>query len=423
MPYMKAIRMTDFRCFGGEHLVGIRPLTLISGDYNTGKTTILGAVKAAASLVNADIHSGLDFETFYPHTNDVQYLCTNGGNEFGLGVEVEGLEGVTGVFARLGSDYGGSAAINEVHFTVEPHFFVSVTLVDMGLDQQPGLTAIVTEYDSDNRHFYCEADYLTFHRMSQYGNIAVTTMAMLQADLQVHQNKNSNGYLLDTMQDAIPIYQKMAHIKAGITVDYMEGTLEQPTREYTETPQNSEQIQASPVAFRALSRKKPEDWDNVRTSINKFGKSSGLFSDMRINNSGTGKTDPFGMEFKINGRWCNYADAGHSIAHILPILEVILNPSAPENTHFLLPNLDTIASTSAVEQLVPIFNEVIAAGQRIIAEIRNQSTLSEIRRQAKAGIIDKRDVLIVELKYSKSKLSITHKSVDGRQIQPAKLLK
>ncbi len=43
---MDAVRLRDFRCFGGEHEAQLRPLTLLVGENSTGKTSLMALIRA-----------------------------------------------------------------------------------------------------------------------------------------------------------------------------------------------------------------------------------------------------------------------------------------------------------------------------------------------------------------------------------------
>jgi hypothetical protein len=84
-----------------------------------------------------------------------------------------------------------------------------------------------------------------------------------------------------------------------------------------------------------LSRAKSRDeWRKLKSSLEKYGKSSEMFSEVEIKSFGTSPSDPFQIQFSSEGPKTNIVDLGYGTSQVLPILYMIA--SAPQRGVFLI---------------------------------------------------------------------------------------
>ena len=65
----------------------------------------------------------------------------------------------------------------------------------------------------------------------------------------------------------------------------------------------------------------------LKQQLIEFGKSSGLFQNIKIKKLGRSLGAPFQLQFKVRGPTSNIIDVGYGVSQILPILVQVLNPS------------------------------------------------------------------------------------------------
>jgi predicted ATPase len=61
-------------------------------------------------------------------------------------------------------------------------------------------------------------------------------------------------------------------------------------------------------------------WEQLRESLDSFGKASGLFNDLEVRRIGREESDPFQIKIKVSGPAFNLVDVGYGISQVLPIV-------------------------------------------------------------------------------------------------------
>ena len=73
-----------------------------------------------------------------------------------------------------------------------------------------------------------------------------------------------------------------------------------------------------------------EKWEKLKITLDKFGKSSGLFEEITLRTLGKTDSDPFQIMVKISGPRDNIMDVGYGVSQILPILVDLLTSDSPK---------------------------------------------------------------------------------------------
>ena len=91
MGRITELRLGNVRCFDGEQSVKTRRITLLVGENNAGKSTVLGCYQALAKIANLDYPNGnndFDYAPFYMGTFDT--IVRSGNPNFTIGGSFEG---------------------------------------------------------------------------------------------------------------------------------------------------------------------------------------------------------------------------------------------------------------------------------------------------------------------------------------------
>ena len=86
-----------------------------------------------------------------------------------------------------------------------------------------------------------------------------------------------------------------------------------------------------PTYLANLSRRNSEEWKTLKSNLEKFGKQSGLFDEIKINSFGNTAGSPFQLHIgklgkKSSGPSRNLIDVGYGVSQALPLITELLNP-------------------------------------------------------------------------------------------------
>ncbi len=146
---------------------------------------------------------------------------------------------------------------------------------------------------------------------------------------------------------------------------------------------------------------KKDEWEILKQQLVEFGKSSGLFQNIEIQNLGGSLGAPFQLKIKVRGPNSNIIDVGYGVSQILPILVHILSPpplSQWQNTYFLLQQPEVHLHPTAQAQLSSLLASSASHGdQSFIVETHSDYMIDRARIEIRKGTISPNDVSLIYL--------------------------
>jgi len=130
-----------------------------------------------------------------------------------------------------------------------------------------------------------------------------------------------------------------------------------------------------------LARQHPLQWEKFKEKLVGFGKSSGLFDEIRIISLGKYEGQPFQIEVrkrgnKKKGSWRNLVDVGYGVSQVLPLITELMRHDAP--SLILLQQPEVHLHPSAQAALGSIFGH-LAADRQIVVETHSDFFVNRIR--------------------------------------------
>ena len=131
-----------------------------------------------------------------------------------------------------------------------------------------------------------------------------------------------------------------------------------------------------PSLLAGICRSQPEEWKKLKANIESFGKQSGLFSEIDINNFGKKSgSGPFQLvvrsgKGKDKSPWRNLVDIGYGVSQILPLLVEIYREK--EAKIFLLQQPEVHLHPSAQATLGTFFSDFVKDDKKIRKDKRRQ---------------------------------------------------
>ena len=173
-----------------------------------------------------------------------------------------------------------------------------------------------------------------------------------------------------------------------------------PTREFND-PEGSD----VPMRLMRIEATKKNEWEVLKQQLVEFGKSSGLFQNIEIQNLGGSIGAPFQLKIKVRGPNSNIIDVGYGVSQILPILVQILDRnisrrpiSRSARRTFLLQQPEVHLHPKAQAQLSSLLAELASRRrQSFIIETHSDYMIDRARIEIRKGTISPEDVSLIYL--------------------------
>lgn len=450
------IAFSSFRCFGEEQLAEMRPITLLVGDNSSGKTSFLGGCQVLDQILTDRV---IDFNEA-PFTmgafNDVVYLGK--GSQFKVGHVIESngcnccikhtvvkqhaenlISSIGLSFAKeefldlrfIGFDQftvllpdGQSVEMPVERFSLNSPVRVMTLLVQAVL-------LLVIEPRSNRADFDQFIESSTGFNAEQvrilYGKLK---QSRITADFEKFFEHIIQDVEIDDERDALHLRRRIREVfsyrattsifrapsaEGGISsMKAFSPVRSEPKRTYepingVRTPEG-EHI---PMLLRGLKHGKPKQWERMHSLLSKFGKDSGLFSDIDIKDLGS-VLEPFQIRFSLaSSRQYNIVDVGYGISQLLPILvEIFLGRR--RGLTFMLQQPEVHLHPSGQAALASLLVESCRfRDNSFVVETHSDYIINRVRIEVKKGNISPDDVSLVFFSRRKRKgVKIDNMQVD-----------
>lgn len=156
-----------------------------------------------------------------------------------------------------------------------------------------------------------------------------------------------------------------------------------PRRTYDPTrPRPDPEGEYIPTYLASMSQRDKEKWDFLKSALENFGQSAGLFDEIAIKSLGPTEGTPFQIQVRkfggrVKGPWRNLIDVGYGVSQVLPVLTELLHPEpAPL---FLLQQPEVHLHPSAQAALGSLFCSVAGPERQLIVETHSDYLLDRVR--------------------------------------------
>ena len=382
---LQEFTLRDFRCFRAQQTVRLAPLTLLVGENSTGKTSFLAAVRAMLQV--ASYHEDPDFRA-PPYDlgsyREIAYRqdangSRGGADSFSLGFRCAGQElEAFSVDATFTLGEGAAPMLSTVLCSAE----------DVWVREQHGADGAYTDVgcatgswrlpamrDPDRRYLY-GGDTSPFSRL-----LETAVASGVPGELQP----------LNGDADAVP--HARDHVKlVGLyfeTTQFRSGALagapirSSPLRTYdpvrlVQDPQGG----STPALLANMQTRYPDTWQKMKSALEDFGRTSGLFDEIFIRRLGRSEFEPFQVEVRKwgkrrKGSKRNLIDVGYGVSQVLPLLVDLLAPNG--STRLLLQQPEVHLHPSAQAVLASLFGTIAASGRQLIVETHSEYIVDRVR--------------------------------------------
>lgn len=414
--------LQNFRCFGDEQQGRLRPITLLVGENSTGKSSFLAGYAAINQCFkdrilndkpdfNRDPFELGSFEDIV-HATDEK---ADGSKEFCIGMSFEidsstrnnpaelrikcrqknTLPRVHSIMYRFGKSDYIEFERNQKSTKIELPSYSLESKIDLA-NTYYFVKAIADENASSSQS--TEQNVSTQIAQSMIGQKTVKSrkeIAHVAAYLEQIASKYSNIKPLPGLRDPAIFSLNTREIIASGPIRSKPQRTYNPIRELPKS--EGDHI---PLLILRLSKGNRDTWEKFRQRLVEFGKTSGLFSDIRIKSYGNGGNSPFQVQVKVrSGKFVNIKDVGYGVSQCLSvIINVVYHQSngVPSNSVFFLQHPEVHMHPRALAELSNfVCNAFQESGNRFVIETHSDFIADRMRLLVRDGVVDKNDISII----------------------------
>ena len=415
--------LQNVRCFEGEQRATLRPITLLVGENSTGKTTLLGCCAALQRMF-----AGRDLGVFIsePDFNEEPFAMgsfrdivrsrrgpSGRINQFKLGFALDAKQS-GGSYSDLTATFeesGSQPIVSSLRFGVSDDLCFELRRTEFGSALE------VPGFRVHGIDLVLEEAVFLLHVLDEEDSLSLRGYPGLKPIF-----KHLNGPLLDEGRERPRERLKLPRFSALISVAPLRS---KPKRTYDPVRETaSPEGEHIPMLMMRLDRTSKEHWGSLHNGLVAFGRSAGLFSDIKVKRHGRQMSDPFQLQVKVrSGPHANIMDVGYGISQSLPILVDIMaaSPStrrpgqrSREGRTFLLQQPEVHLHPRGQAQLASFFIEAFKKrGNRFLIETHSDYIVDRVRIAVRQGTLKPDDVAILYFEPNGNAVTIHNMSVDA----------
>jgi len=379
------LRLRDFRCFREPQTARLAPLTLLVGENSTGKTSFLAGVRAI--LETANDNSVPDFRRPYDlgSFNEIAHRQNPSGRRagaesFSIGFQCAGIDVDSVSFEAIFSLGDGAAP------TVSA---VTWAAGDVWLREPQRLKNNHTEVGCRSGSWRLPVPSGEPEPRFMYGGFFASYARVLQAaansgmpdDLQPLKD---DGGAVPSTSDARKLIRLLTESVNFDTRAFAGAPIRSsPLRTYDPVRLVRDPHGGSTPAFLAnMHARNPEEWQKMKSDLEEFGRTSGLFDEIFIKRLGRYEFQPFQVEVRKwgtrrKGAKHNLIDVGYGVSQVLPVLVDLIAPSG--SSLHLLQQPEVHLHPSAQAALGSLFCTMAASGRQLVVETHSEYIMDRVR--------------------------------------------
>ena len=382
---LQELRLRDFRCFREQQTARLAPLTLLVGENSTGKTSFLAAVRAMLEV--GSHHGDPDFRAPPYDLGSFREIAyrqdpngRRGGPEsFGLGFRCAGgkIDAVA-VDATFTLGEGAAPKLSTVLWSagdvwIREHRGAPEILTDLGCAS--GSWRLPALRDPDRRYLY-GGDTFAFDRL-----LGAAVESGMPGKLQpLHGDADAVPSECEYVK-LIRLYFESAKFRSGALA--RAPIRSSPLRTYDPVRLVQDPQGSSISAFLAnMHARNPDAWQTMKSDLEEFGRTSGLFDEIFIKRLGRYEFEPFQLEVRKSGKRRkgakrNLIDVGYGVSQVLPLLVDLLDPNG--SSLLLLQQPEVHLHPIAQAALGSLFCTIAASGRQLIVETHSEYIIDRVR--------------------------------------------
>jgi energy-coupling factor transporter ATP-binding protein EcfA2 len=399
------VTIANVRTFKRRSEVTLAPLTIVTGENSSGKSTFLALLAALMDPEGFPFRPA--FNTAPYSLGNYDSIATyNRGREgraktFTIGYEVEEDHRQHGPARLVEATYSGRAGqvtLASVELRT-PHARIRLVIGDTDERRLKGRVT-VSQAGVHDAFAVSIPRRVSDKGAINLGDLLLYSRAMTRAKdrvkaMRVYEVMESAGWFR-TPQRAT----SLAPIRSR-----PERTYNAPSEAYD--PEGGH----VPSMLDRLLGERSKQGEYLRGVLNSFGKESGLFDAVKVRRLGRNAGDPFQLSLLMNGPARNLIDVGYGVSQALPV--VVQTALAARNEMVLIQQPEVHLHPRAQAALGSLFCGLVRSGHsQIVAETHSDYIIDRVRQEVANGTITSSDVALLYFDRSRFATRIHQLGID-----------
>ncbi len=398
------VLIENVRSFCGIHRIPLRPLTLVVGENNSGKSTFLAVVSAVSQPFFPTSRPALDKPPFDLSTYDS--IASYKGGRAGRAESFS-----------LGLNYMWRRETQASH------------AVYTGEGGQPRLSAFTVKRGEDEIRVRRSNGRLAIELVTKGESILRTDEEMppsidlspqlVYTTLVSKALENRKTQALEKgVEKILPLVSRFDFIWARGrdnvpgSADALAPIRSKPLRTYDQiSDEFSPEGGHIPLVLARIFQQEGTREKAVHQALAEFGADSGLLTDLNVRTLGTKPTDPFQLMVDVAGPPRNLADVGYGVSQALPLLvESVL---ATSDRRLLVQQPEVHLHPRAQAALGTFFARLVALQHKtFVIETHSDLLLDRVRQEVAARTLKPEQVLILFLDRDHVETTVYQLNID-----------
>ena len=415
---MDSITLKNYRCFAGEQTARLAPLTLLVGENSTGKTSFLAMVRALWD-------SAFGYEP--PNFRETPY-------DLGAFEDIVHNSGVArGKLAdsfEAGFSRSEQPELENVAMSVHATFkdrqgmpFPSKRRLEGSgawIEAQADEDELAIVFGSPQNMWVYKTGIPAFEVLFPLsfatGNCLESLHRMKNGEIPMPKSIGKSTPTSSELESLTKLVQALRSDLIGIRHPFASAPVRsRPKRTYDPIQQSRDtEGEYIPSYLASLYRQDAYEWQDLKASLEEFGRWSGLFDDISVRSFGNTGGAPFQMQVRKWGKrrkgpWRNLIDVGYGVSQALPLLTELLRPDAPNM--FLLQQPEVHLHPSAQAALGSLFCGVAATGKQLVVETHSDYIIDRVRMDVRDGATGLKPEDVSILYFERDELAVNIHSI------------
>ena len=360
-PIMDKITLKNYRCFRGEQTARLAPLTFLVGENSTGKTSFLALIRALWDV--AFMEEVPDFREAPFDLGSFQDISHNRG------------------------DRGGQADKFEAGFEDLPGHWVEAITFSATFEERSDNPFPSIRFFSQEEYWIESHDLGNGKYRVQQGKTSGVDNSVIDVDLPYFRDENRLAPidLIARLASADSTLSPHGYQPSWVGRPFASAPVRsRPLRTYDPVRLWSDPDGRNVPTFLAnIYHRDPDAWQILKSRLEDFGHSSGLFDEILIKSFGRTAGTPFQVQIrKYSGKGRkgprrNLIDVGYGVSQALPLLSELLHGES--SGIFLLQQPEVHLHPSAQAALGSLFCAIAGPECQLVVETHSDYILDRVR--------------------------------------------
>ena len=397
---MDSITLENFRCFHEKQTAQLAPLTVLVGENSTGKTSLMAMIRILWDSID-----GLQYPDFKEEPYDLGSFEDVAHNRSGGGGKAKYFQssftkGKYSFKARFEKNGASPVLVDRSYAngntTLEETF--KGNTYSARIQTKNGVWRFREPITEERFRGFLPGPLFMYFSISTSDYITSKEFSMFRPLQGSPEFENKDFEEVISLQNEI-YKSNIFRIRpfAGAPVRSKPRRTYDPSRHKLDSEGDTIPMYIASKFFEGES-----SWNQIRSELEKFGKDTGLFDEIKVKPLPRGKTgnesDPFQLQIrkysgKFKGPWLNIVDVGYGISQMLPIFVEMIDKDASRISLLQQPEIHLHPSGQAA--LATILCQQARKDRQYIIETHSDYIIDRVRMEVRDGKIKESDVSIL----------------------------